>query len=150
MIASGWLTFDTGSGGHSNLGGNGVFFYLTGSAALQVSAGANVNLVAGGATEAGGATAPTVGVYNGLLIYQAASDTSAMSISAGSTGYMNGGILAPGAALTLDNSTSSINSGPLVVNSLVMSGSGTVNGIASYAEGNLSIGTCLLYTSRCV
>jgi Flp pilus assembly protein TadG len=144
VIASGWLTFDTGSGGHSNLGGNGVFFYLTGSAALQVSAGANVNLVAGGATEAGGATAPTVGVYNGLLIYQAASDTSAMSISAGSTGYMNGGILAPGAALTLDNSTSSINSGPLVVNSLVMSGSGTVNGIASYAEGNLSIGTAQL------
>ncbi|MGD0797695.1 MAG: pilus assembly protein TadG-related protein [Acidobacteriaceae bacterium] len=140
VIDSGWLTFDTGSGGHSNLGGNGVFFYLTGTAALQVSAGANVNLVAGGNTESGGSTAPTVGIYNGILIYQAASDTAAMSISLGSTGHMSGAILAPGADVTLDNSTTSVDSGQIVANSLVLSGSGTVDSSPDVNEGSLSIG----------
>ncbi len=144
VIASGWLTFDGGSGGHSNLGGNGVFFYLTGTAALQVSAGANVNLVAGGSKEAGGATAPTVGVYNGILVYQAASDTAAMSISVGSAAYMNGAVLAPGAALTLDNSSASVNTGQVVAQSLVMNGSGTLNTTSVVNEGSLSVGNAML------
>jgi hypothetical protein len=141
VIKGGWLTFDTGSGGHANLGGDGVFFYLTSSAALQVSAGANVNLVAGGATENGGGTAPTVGVYNGILIYQETGDTGAMSISVGSTGYMEGAILAPSAAMTLDNSSGSVNGGQIVASSLTMNAGGTLNAVAGLNEGSLAIGT---------
>jgi Flp pilus assembly protein TadG len=141
VINGGWLTFNTGSGGHSNLGGNGVFFYLTAGAALQVSAGANVNLVAGGDTLAAGGTAPTVGIYNGILIYQATGDTGAMSISVGSTGYMEGAILAPSAAMTLNNSNGSVNGGQIVATTLTINAGGTLNAVAGLNEGSLAIGT---------
>ena len=45
--------------------------------------GVNVNLVSGGATENGGGTAPSLGSYNGLVIYQDPSDSSAMSYDRG-------------------------------------------------------------------
>ena len=144
VISGGWLTFDTGSGGHSNLGGNGVFFYLTAGAALQVSAGANVNLVAGGDTQSGGGTAPTVGIYNGILIYQETGDTGAMSISVGTSGYMEGAILAPSAAMTLNNSSGSVNGGQIVASSLTMNAGGTLNATTGVNEGSLAIGTAQL------
>jgi Flp pilus assembly protein TadG len=144
VISGSWLTFDTGSGGHSNLGGDGVFFYLTAGAALQVSAGANVNLVAGGGAENGGGTAPTVGIYNGILIYQETGDTGAMSISVGSTGYMEGAILAPSAAMTLDNSSGSVNGGQIVASSLTINAGGTLNAVTGVADGSLAIGTAQL------
>lgn len=144
VISGGWLTFDTGSGGHSNLGGNGVFFYLTAGAAMQISAGSNVNLVAGGDTQSGGGTAPTVGIYNGILIYQETGDTAAMSLSVGSASYMEGAILAPSAALTLNNSSGSINGGQIVASSLTMNAGGTLNAVTGMNEGSLAIGTAKL------
>ena len=83
VIYGNYLTFDTGSGGHSNLGGNGVFFYLTNGAELVMQGGANVNLVSGGATKNGGGTAPSVGVNDGILIYQPSSDTAVLGFNGG-------------------------------------------------------------------
>ena len=83
VIYGNYLTFDTGSGGHSNLGGNGVFFYLTNGAELVMQGGANVNLVSGGATKNGGGTAPSVGVNDGILIYQPSSDTAVLGFNRG-------------------------------------------------------------------
>jgi len=144
VITTGELHFESGSGGHSNLGGQGVFFYLTGTASLAIDNGANVNLVAGGATESGGATAPTVGVYNGILFYQPAGDTAAMSIQGGSTTYMNGALYAPSASMSVGNGSGASINGPVVASSLNMSGGGTLNVTASTNEGSLAIGTAML------
>jgi hypothetical protein len=139
VITSGNLHFESGSGGHSNLGGNGVFFYLTGTATLLIDNGANVNLVAGGASESGGGTAPTVGAYNGIVIYQATSDTTAMSIQGGSSAYMNGAVYAPGASLTLGNGSGFTLKGGIVANTLTMNGGGTLNAVADTNEGSMAL-----------
>ncbi len=137
VITTGALHFESGSGGKSNLGGNGVFFYLTGTASLEIDNGANVNLVAGGMTESGGTTAPTVGSYNGILIYQASADTAGMTVEGGSTAYMSGSIFAPGSAITLGNGTGSTIKGGIVASSLNMSGGGTLTAVVDAAEGSM-------------
>jgi Flp pilus assembly protein TadG len=140
VITTGNLHFESGSGGHSNLGGNGVFFYLTGTATLQVDNGANVNLVAGGATLSGGGTAPTVGIYNGIAVYQATGDATAMSIQGGSSTYMNGALYAPSAALTVGNASGAVLNAGIAASSLTLNGGGTVNAIEDTNEGSLSVG----------
>jgi hypothetical protein len=103
--------------------------------------GANVNLVAGGGTESGGGTAPTVGGYNGILVYQPTSDTSAISIQGGATLYMDGALLAPAATLNLANGTGSSVIGGIVANNLNMAGGGTLTANANLLnEGTLSLG----------
>jgi hypothetical protein len=139
VIYGNYLTFDSGTGGHSNLGGNGVFFYLTDGASLVVQSGANVNLVSGGAKEAGGSTAPTVGVYNGVLVFQDPSDTVGMSFQGGSTTYMNGALIASTAAVTVENGSGSTTEGGLVSTSLTIEGGGTVTAITDTNEGSLTV-----------
>jgi hypothetical protein len=139
VINNGELHFESGSGGHSNLGGNGVFFYLTGTASLVIDNGANVNLVAGGANESGGGTAPTVGSYNGFVIYQASSDTNGLSIQGGSSTFINGAMVAPGATITLGNGSGATIEGGISASSLVMNGGGTVDATADVNEGSLTV-----------
>jgi Flp pilus assembly protein TadG len=139
VINNGYLTFDAGTGGKSNLGGNGVFFYLTGTASLTIQNGANVNLVSGGSPLSGGGTAPTVGAYNGILFYQASSDSQAVSIQGGSSVYMKGAIYAPSADLTIDNGSTASMSGGIAANTLTMKGAGTVNATADISAGSLTI-----------
>ncbi len=139
VIKNGYLTFNSGTGGKSNLGGNGVFFYLVGTAALQVANGANVNLVAGGSTESLGATAPTVGAYNGILLYQATGDASALTFAGGASTYANGSIYAPSAAVTLDNGSASSVTGEVVANSLTMYGGAILNATPSVSLGSVAI-----------
>ncbi len=141
VITTGSLHFESGSGGHSNAGGNGVFFYLTGTANLVIDNGANINLVAGGNTQNGGGTAPTVGSYNGILIYQDPSDTAAISVQGGSTSYMNGAIYAPSAAVTIGNGSSATLKGGIVASSLTMNGGGVLSANAATNEGSLSYGS---------
>jgi hypothetical protein len=85
-----------------------------------------------------------VGVYNGILIYEATGDTVAMSLSDGSTAYMEGAILAPSAAITVDNSSGSIVGGQIVASSLIMNGGGTLSATTGVSEGSLTIGTAQL------
>ena len=140
VITTGELHFESGSGGYSNLGGNGVFFYLTGTASLVIDNGANVNLVAGGMNESGGGTAPTVGSYNGILFYQTAADTAAVSIQGGSSTFINGNLYAPGGAISLANGSSATVEGGIVAQSLTMAGGGTLTAVADASEGALTIG----------
>jgi Flp pilus assembly protein TadG len=144
VITTGELHFESGANNHSNLGGNGVFFYLTGTASLVIDNGANVNLVAGGATESGGGTAPTVGIYNGIAIYQAASDTEAMTVAGGSTTFINGAIYAPGAAVTMNNGTGTTIEGGIAAYSLTLAGGGTLTATTDTNQGSLSTGAANL------
>ena len=141
VINGGWLTFDSGKNNKSNLGGNGVFFYLENNAGFVVQNGANTNLVAGGNTENGGGTAPSTGTYNGILLYQAASDTQEVSIQGGSTIFMSGALYAPGAELYLVNGTGTTITGDVVANTLTMAGAGTlaVNPSVNLGTANLSV-----------
>jgi len=137
VISNGNLHFESGSNGHSNLGGNGVFFYLLANGSLVIDNGANVNLVAGDSSESGGAIATTTGVYNGILVYQPVANTTAMTIAGGSTAYMSGSIFAQGSAMTLSNGTGSTISGGILAQTLVMSGGATLNAISNGMEGSL-------------
>jgi Flp pilus assembly protein TadG len=144
VITTGSLHFESGSGGHSNLGGNGVFFYLTGTASLLIDNGANVNLTAGGATQAGGGTAPTVGIYNGIAVYQATGDAAAMSIQGGSSTYLNGALYAPSAAITVGNGSGAVLDAGIAAKSLTINGGGAVNAVADTNEGSLALGSAKL------
>ena len=139
VIYGNYLTFDSGSGGHSNLGGNGVFFYLTNGAELVMQGGANVNLVSGGATKNGGGTAPSVGVNDGILIYQPSSDTAVLGFNGGSSSFMNGAIIAPGANVTINNGSGATAEGGLVAKSMSMSGGASFKATTDTNEGTLVI-----------
>jgi hypothetical protein len=141
VINGGWLTFDSGKNNISNLGGNGVFFYLENGAGFVVQNGANTNLVAGGNTENGGGTAPSTGTYNGILLYQATGDTVEVSIQGGSTIFMSGALYAPSAELYLVNGTGTTITGDVVANTLTMAGAGTlaVNPSVNLGTANLSV-----------
>ena len=140
VITTGALHFESGAGGYSNQGGNGVFFYLTGTASLVIDNGANVNLVSGGATENGGGTAPVVGSYDGVVVFQDPSDSSAITLSGGSSSYMNGAIIAPNAALTASNgSSTAVMEGGISVSSLTLTGGAVVKAILDTNEGSLAV-----------
>jgi Flp pilus assembly protein TadG len=127
VISTGYVHFEAGSGGKSNLGGNGVFFYLLpGAGSILIDNGANVNMVSGGAKESGGATAPSTGAYDGILVYQATGNSTGMTVEGGATAYMNGAIYAPSAPLTLGNGSGSTFDGGVIAQTLTMSGGGTL------------------------
>jgi len=136
VITNNNLHFLSGSGGKSNLGGQGVFFYLTNNSTLQIDNGANVNLTAGGATESTGISAPTVGSgYDGILLYQSTGDATTMTIQSG-TDYMNGALYLPSAELYLANGSGSTMTGGIVAASLNLLGGATLT-----ANADLSIGS---------
>ncbi len=126
-----------------NLGGKGVFFYLTSTANLAIDNGASVSLVAGGSAEKGGGTAPSVGPgYDGIAIYQASGNVSPLVIQGGSSSYISGAIYAPSAAVSVSNgSTMALPIGGLYASSLTVVGGTTVNVIQDANEGSVSIGS---------
>jgi Flp pilus assembly protein TadG len=126
VISTGNLHFESGANGYSNQGGNGVFFYIL-AGTLAIDNGAKVNLVAGGNTESGGATAPGTGAYNGILVYQPKTNTTAMTVAGGSNAYINGGLYAPGANMTLNNGSGTTVYGNVVAQSLTMAGGATLS-----------------------
>ncbi len=126
--------------GNPNLGGNGVFIYLTNGASLVMDGGVNVNLVSGGATKNGGGTAPSLGSYNGLLIYQDPTDSSAMTYTGGSSSFINGGIIAPASFLTINGGSSATNlQGGISVKSLTITGGAYVKALVDTNEGSFTI-----------
>lgn len=136
VISGGTLHFESGT----TLGGNGVFFYLANGANVVIDNGANINLVAGGNTESGGSTAASTGAYNGILIYQPASDTQTVSVQGGSSAYINGSIFAPGAAITLGNGSGTNVQAGIVAQTLTMNGGGTLTNSSSTSFGTLNTG----------
>lgn len=139
VINGGNLHFFSGG----NKGGNGVFFYLENGASVTFDNGANnLNLVAGGSLESDGKTTTpslgTSGLYNGILFYQAATDTNAISIQGGSSVYFYGSVYAPGAAVTFGNGSSTGYNGDIVAQSLTVNGGATVNSSAVTNLGTLN------------
>lgn len=128
VINGGQLHFTYGANNASNLGGNGVFFYLRGNASLVIDNGANVNL-----------TAPTSGAYSGVVIFQDPADTQAMSIAGGSNTSFNGSIYAPSSDVTLSNGSNTAIDADLVAKTLTMNGGGTLNSTPAAGMGTLSI-----------
>jgi len=127
VINNGELHFESGANNLSNTGGNGVFFYLVGTASLVIDNGANVNL-----------TAPGSGTYSGILIFQDSADSAAMSVQGGSNTVFNGAIYAPASNVTLGNGSSTTINAELVANTLTMNGGGTLNSTAVANFGTLS------------
>ena len=100
----------TGSG---PMTGTGVTFYTEGSTTLTGSG--NMNL-----------TAPTSGTYNGVLVFQARSDSDAMSITGSGGDKIQGILYAPAAPLTLTGSGSLNVSLDMITDSLSVTGSGSI------------------------
>jgi len=148
VINGGELHFESGTNG----GGQGVMFFLTNGASLVIDNGANVNLVAGGNTESGGGTAPSTGIYNGILIYEDpggspstdTGDSATVSVQGGSSAYFSGAIYAPLAPVTLGNGSSSTVNADIVAQSLTMNGGGTLTSTASSNLGTLNISVAKL------
>lgn len=136
VIYGGELHFSS----NANRGGDGVFFYLTNGASLVMDGGSGVNLVAGGSTEANGSTAaPSLGSYNGVLVYQDPSDTAAMTITGGSNPYINGGIIAPSSSVTIDGGSSAAGmQGGFSVKNLTITG-GSVGATVGTNQGSLTV-----------
>jgi hypothetical protein len=100
----------TGSG---SLTGVGVSFYTQGSTAVTGSG--NMDLAA-----------PTSGAENGILFFQSRTDSSAMSLTGSGGDVMQGIVYAPDAALTLTGSGSFSASLDVIVDSLSVTGSGSI------------------------
>lgn len=146
VINGGELHFESGANNASNQGGDGVFFYLENGASLVIDNGANVNLVAGGATQNGGGTAPSVGssgAYNGVLFYQQTTDTSNFSVQGGSSMYLNGALFVPGGVITLGNGSGSTVDADIVAQALTMNGGGTLT-----VAPNANLGTFNTTTAK--
>ncbi|HEX9198924.1 MAG TPA: pilus assembly protein TadG-related protein [Acidobacteriaceae bacterium] len=133
IIKSGQLHFESGSGNSSNTGGDGVFFYLTGTASLVIDNGANANL-----------TAPTSGDYNGTLIFQDPSDTQPISVQGGSKMVYSGTIFAPSSNITLGNGSNTSISSDIVANTLTVNGGGKLTSVPVANLGTLNISTARL------
>jgi hypothetical protein len=150
-IISGNLT-NTGSGklilgaGNYSIGGN---FSSTGSSALTLGSGfytvgGNLTLTGSGAMTGTGVTfytqgttavtgsgnmdltAPTSGTYSGVLFFQSRSDSNAMSLTGSGGDIVQGILYAPAAALNLTGSGSMSVSLDTIVDSLTVTGSGSV------------------------
>jgi Flp pilus assembly protein TadG len=132
------LTFQSGNGTVANLGGQGVFFYLTSTATLSISNGANVNLTAGGTLESDGhTTAPSTG-YDGILIYQDTANTTQIQFQGGANSILNGALLAPAANVVLNNGSGN-SIGGIVAQMLTMYGAATLNASSTANEGSLNL-----------
>jgi Flp pilus assembly protein TadG len=136
-VITGTLHFMSGSGGHSNLGGNGVFFYLPSTANLQIDGGANISLTAGGATESGGGTAPDLGAYDGIILYQATGNATALSLQGGSSTYLEGSLYAPSAAVSVSNGSGATSIGGIYAQSLTVTGGSSLTAKVTTNEGTL-------------
>lgn len=81
--------------GGATLNGTGVTIYLDKTSSLSIGNGVNINL-----------TAPTSGVWNGILFYQDRANATAESIEGGATLSLQGILYFPSASLTFENGTS--------------------------------------------
>jgi len=142
VISNGSLHFESGANNVSNTGGNGVIFYLTGTASVTIDNNANVNL-----------TAPSSGTYAGALILQdpgstttptRTADTQTLSIQGGSNANFNGIIYAPTAEVHLGNGSGTTFTADIVASTLVMDGGGTLSSSSTANFGTMNVSTAKL------
>jgi hypothetical protein len=120
------------AGGTTLTGTGGVMLYIA-SGSVNMAGGANVNVIA-----------PTSGPYKGFAIFQPSSNTSAMSLTGGSTQVFQGAVYAPGAALSFKGGVSVSNgSATIVSSSLTFTGNSYISQPAVTAYSG-SAGSTLL------
>lgn len=100
----------TGSG---PMTGTSVTFYTQGSTTIQGSGSMNL-------------TAPTSGTYSGVLLYQPPTDSGAVQLTGSGGDKVQGILYAPDSTLTLTGSGSMTVSLDIIVDSLKVSGSGSI------------------------
>lgn len=111
--------------GSGTLSGSGVTFYTEGS--TSVSGDSNLTL-----------SAPTSGIYSGVLFFQARSDSQSLTVSGGSGATIEGILYAPAAAVTLSGGSSGTSmSLDIVADTLTITGSGTFTNSNYATENNL-------------
>jgi hypothetical protein len=133
--------------GNASVSGTGVMIYNTGSnypnnggsfGGLTISGAGTVSL-----------SAPTSGTYAGIVIFQPAANTRAISLSGNAASGLTGTVYAPAALLTLSGNATL--QGAVVVNLLSLSGNASstlsVDGSngSSGAAGQLLAGNLLVY-----
>jgi Flp pilus assembly protein TadG len=133
VINGGELHFESGSGGVSNTGGSGVFFYLVNGASLVIDNGANTNL-----------TAEASGPYSGILVFEDPGDSASLSIQGGSNTIFNGAIFAPAAGITLGNGSNTTIDAAIVAQTLTMTGGTTLASTAQVGMGALDVSVAKL------
>jgi hypothetical protein len=100
--------------------------------------GATVIVTGNGAYDSGTATtfydyAPTSGAYNGIAIYQPASDTQDLTLQFGSgSSIFDGAVVAPGAAVDLHDQGGAVNATVLVVGQAYVNGQINLTNYSSY------------------
>ena len=114
-LASGIYVFKAGfsvtAGGSLTTAAGGVLIYLTGGA-FNADGAANVTL-----------TAMTTGVYAGLVVWQAAADTTTFNVAAGGVVVFGGGIYVPKAEVLFSGNAQAPRATSVVVQNIVMLGS---------------------------
>ena len=142
VFSPGLYIFDGNSGsmtadnltipGNSTITGDGVTFYFTNDATIQMNGTPTINL-----------TAPTSGTYQGILMWQDRSDTNVgpnpngPTLGGNSGAQYNGILYFPSDQLTFYGNNNSLSVGVVVSDSLALSGNPSVsfNGAASVPGG---------------
>lgn len=106
-----------------SISGSGVTFYITGKATFS------------GGSSSTSLSAPTSGVYDGILFFTGRSDTQTFTFSGGSGGNVDGIIYVPDANLTLSGGSTNAMDVDLITKTLTISGGST---IGNYANLNSS------------
>ena len=106
----------------TTINGTGVMLYITGTGSVDMTGGSAVNLSPPDATRD---TFPGATTYDGITIYQDRADTQAASLTGTASSNLQGVIYIPSAATSLNGGGSQM-AISLVVNSLTISGTGTL------------------------
>ena len=120
--------FNVGNGATLKTGTGGVLIYLM-SGQFSINGGANVTF-----------TAMTSAAYSGLVLWQAAADTQAISFSNGGALVFNGAIYGPKAQLQITGNAQTPIVTALVVATIALSNSGGIT-VGSPSSPGLSIST---------
>lgn len=112
ILQAGW---SLGSGAVVKTGAGGILIFMTGGA-FSVGGGASVTV-----------TAMTTGTYAGLSFWQAAADTSTISFGGGGAIIFNGALYAPTAELNITGNGQTPIATAVVVNTIVIGGTGSIS-----------------------
>jgi hypothetical protein len=135
--------------GNAGVTGNGVMLYNAGSNYGTTGSGGNF----GGITLSGNGTisltAPTTGIYAGVLIFQERDNNRAVSLSGNGVAGLNGGLIYAPQALLNISGNAQLRHSPLIVGQSQLSGNGsstltngadsTNNTAGQLLAGNLSV-----------
>ncbi len=145
VLAGGGFTV-TGNG---SVTGSGVMLYNAGSNYTTTGSGGNFGGITLGGNGTVSLTAPTTGIYAGVLIFQERDNNRAIALSGSGVASLNGGLIYAPQALLNVSGNAQVKHSPLIVAQLQVSGNGsstltngsdsTNNTAGQLLAGNLSM-----------